>query len=303
MNRSLRFGLLPLALALTVHLRGAGQTAPSPDELNSLRADNKQLSDELAAAWKESEKLKGDLAAAQAAAAKSSNQATDLQQQLDSAKADAAKVETPAPAAVPAAAAPAPAPAPDSAADSDAAKQLADAQDKLAVSLRSFSVVQDENSDLKASVDKLTSENAALAQQLEIAHTSVASLQVQAAATSQIEPLRTQVRQSQDEISSLASENEQLRTRLSLQSPVPGSNKPAPMRPSQALQAAAPAAAPAAPAPPESKTYVVVEGDTLTRISRKFYGTSGRWQDILNANRATLKDEKSLTVGSTLKIP
>jgi nucleoid-associated protein YgaU len=48
---------------------------------------------------------------------------------------------------------------------------------------------------------------------------------------------------------------------------------------------------------------VVVDGDTLTRISRKFYGTSARWEEILRANHDVLKDEKSLVVGSTLKIP
>ena len=193
-----------------------------------------------------------------------------------------------------------PAPAPES------ASQLADLQDKLAVSLRSFSVVQDENADLKASVDKLTSENAALSQQLELSRASVASLQIQAAATSQIDPLRTEVRQSQDEISRLASENEQLRTRMSLQSPGPGPGKPAPMRPGHGRgrrPLPAPAETAPAPAPPAAKTYVVVEGDTLTRISRKFYGTSSRWEDILNANRDVLKDEKSLAVGSTIKIP
>ena len=89
MNRSLRFGLLPIALALVGSLRGADQAAPapSPDELASLRSDNKQLSDELASAWKESEKLKTDLAAAQAALGKSAGQVTDLQQQLATAQA------------------------------------------------------------------------------------------------------------------------------------------------------------------------------------------------------------------------
>jgi nucleoid-associated protein YgaU len=48
---------------------------------------------------------------------------------------------------------------------------------------------------------------------------------------------------------------------------------------------------------------VVVQGDTLTKISRKFYGTSSRWQDILNANRGVVKNETSLVVGSSLTIP
>ena len=55
--------------------------------------------------------------------------------------------------------------------------------------------------------------------------------------------------------------------------------------------------------PAAAKTYVVAEGDTLTKISRKFYGTSTRWEEILKANHDVLKDEKSLVVGSTLKIP
>jgi len=284
MKRAFRFGLIPVALALAGHLNGADPAAPAAgaDELASLRADNKQLSDELAAAWKESEKLKADLAASQAALSKSADQSADLQKQLDSAKAARPEAQ---------------------AATGSDASQLADTQDKLAVALRSFTVVQDENTALKASIDKLTAENASLSQQLDIAHSSISSLQVQAAATSQIEPLRSEVRHAQDEISRLAAENSDLRARLSLQSPSP-SGKPVPMRPAQAaaVAAAEPQAAPAPPAP-APKTYVVVEGDTLTRISRKFYGTSSLWEDILNANHDVLKDEKSLVVGSSLKIP
>jgi nucleoid-associated protein YgaU len=76
-----------------------------------------------------------------------------------------------------------------------------------------------------------------------------------------------------------------------------------PQRPSQVSAASAAPVAAQAPPPPAAKTYVVVEGDTLTKISRKFYGSSGRWEEILKANHDILKDEKSLVVGSTLKIP
>jgi nucleoid-associated protein YgaU len=128
---------------------------------------------------------------------------------------------------------------------------------------------------------------------------------VQAAATSQIDPLRTELRQTQDETVRLAMENQQYRTRLAVQSTGPNSSRPAPTRPGQAPAAAAAAAFQPAPAPSPAapKTYVVAAGDTLTRISRKFYGSSGRWQDILNANRGVVKDEKSLVVGSTITIP
>lgn len=296
MNRSLRIGLVPIALALAGSLRAEDQAAPAqhPDDVASLRADNKQLSDELAAAWKEADRLKADLAAAQAAAAKSADETADLHKQLDAANAQAA-------AAKPEAAAPAPAP------DSDAAKQAADLQDKLALALRSFSVLQDENTQLKAAAEKAAAENASFSQQLEAARASIASLQVQAAATAKIEPLRLELRQAQDETTRLAIENEQFRTRLAIQSPGPGATRPAPTRPGQApaASAATPAATEAAavPAPAAPRTYVVVAGDTLTKISRRVYGSAGRWEDILNANRGVVKDEKSLVVGSTLKIP
>jgi nucleoid-associated protein YgaU len=48
---------------------------------------------------------------------------------------------------------------------------------------------------------------------------------------------------------------------------------------------------------------VVVDGDTLTKISRQYYGTSARWDEIFQANRDTLANESSLTIGATLRIP
>jgi nucleoid-associated protein YgaU len=289
MKRSIRFGLLTVALALSCSVRAddnaaAAPAAPAADDQASLKADNKQLSDELAAAWKETAELKAKVE--QLTADNSS-----MSQKLDATKADqAAKPD--APAAAPA--------------STDSNQQLADAQDKLATSLRSFSVLQDENADLKAQLDKLTADNATFSQQLTEARASIATLQVTAAATSQIDPLRNQLRQAQDEAGRLAAENEQLRTRVAIQSPGPGASRPMPQRPGAMSAPTAPAAAPApvaAAAPAAGKTYVVVEGDTLTKISRKFYGTSSRWEEILKANHDVLKDEKSLVVGSSLKIP
>src|SRR5271157_1348514 len=266
MKRSFRIGLLPIALALTGSLRADNQAAPAqhPDDVASLRADNKQLSDELAAAWKEGDRLKADLSAAQAASAKSEGEAADLRKQLEAAKAQAPKPEA-APAA----------------SESDAARQLADVQDKLSMSLRSFSVIQDENTQVKASLEKANADNASLAQQLDAARASIASLQAQNAAAAQVaaqvEPLRSELRLAQDESNRLAIENAQFRTRLALQSPGPGSVRPSPTRPGQAAAvSSAPAEAAAQPAPPAPRTHVVAEGDTLTKISRKYYGTSGR---------------------------
>lgn len=56
-------------------------------------------------------------------------------------------------------------------------------------------------------------------------------------------------------------------------------------------------------APVGGRTYVVRPGDTLGRISIKFYGTSSRYMDIYNANRDKLSSPNSVTVGQVLVIP
>lgn len=55
--------------------------------------------------------------------------------------------------------------------------------------------------------------------------------------------------------------------------------------------------------PASGRTYVVQPGDTLGGISRKVYGTSGRYMDIYNANRDQLSSPNNVTVGQTLVIP
>jgi nucleoid-associated protein YgaU len=55
--------------------------------------------------------------------------------------------------------------------------------------------------------------------------------------------------------------------------------------------------------PVSGRTYVVQPGDTLGKISLKFYGTSRRYMDIYNANRDRLASPNSVTVGQTLIIP
>jgi len=54
---------------------------------------------------------------------------------------------------------------------------------------------------------------------------------------------------------------------------------------------------------PNSRTYVVQRGDTLASISRKFFKTSTRWTQILDANRDVIDNPKKLTAGQTLVIP
>lgn len=83
---------------------------------------------------------------------------------------------------------------------------------------------------------------------------------------------------------------------------------------------AAPAAAPArpkadfsnvqagssqAPAAPEKKeeSYVVVAGDSLSKIAKRLYGDANQWRRIFEANRDRIKDPDLIQPGWKLRIP
>lgn len=51
------------------------------------------------------------------------------------------------------------------------------------------------------------------------------------------------------------------------------------------------------------RLHVVQGGDTLSKIAQKYYGSRARWKDILQANRATMKNENDLHVGQQITIP
>ena len=50
-------------------------------------------------------------------------------------------------------------------------------------------------------------------------------------------------------------------------------------------------------------SYVVQPGDTLSSISKRFYGSSRRWKDIFKANRDRLVSPESVRQGQTLRLP
>lgn len=49
--------------------------------------------------------------------------------------------------------------------------------------------------------------------------------------------------------------------------------------------------------------YTVKQGDTLSKISKKFYGTPNRWQSLYEANRGSIQNMDNLKVGTVLTIP
>jgi len=57
------------------------------------------------------------------------------------------------------------------------------------------------------------------------------------------------------------------------------------------------------PIPPGARTYTVESGDTLRSISRLFYKTGARWQEIQDANFGPIDGTVKLKVGMTLIIP
>ncbi|MCF7886825.1 MAG: LysM peptidoglycan-binding domain-containing protein [Candidatus Omnitrophica bacterium] len=53
----------------------------------------------------------------------------------------------------------------------------------------------------------------------------------------------------------------------------------------------------------EYEDYTIVENDTLQKISRKFYGTTKKWELIYQENKDTLKSPDKIYPGKTIKVP
>jgi nucleoid-associated protein YgaU len=59
----------------------------------------------------------------------------------------------------------------------------------------------------------------------------------------------------------------------------------------------------AAAAPQAERTYTVQSGDTLSKISKQFYGDANKYMKIFEANRDVLNDPNMIKVGQVLKVP
>jgi nucleoid-associated protein YgaU len=72
----------------------------------------------------------------------------------------------------------------------------------------------------------------------------------------------------------------------------------------QAPPAAAAAAASAGGASSEAaRTYTVQAGDSLSKISKQFYGDANKYMKIFEANKDKLTDPNKVNVGTELLIP
>ena len=52
-----------------------------------------------------------------------------------------------------------------------------------------------------------------------------------------------------------------------------------------------------------AKTYVVVNGDSLSKIAKREYGDAKQWHRIYEANRDIIKDPDLIYPGQELKVP
>jgi nucleoid-associated protein YgaU len=52
-----------------------------------------------------------------------------------------------------------------------------------------------------------------------------------------------------------------------------------------------------------SRTYVVVTGDSLSKIAQREYGDAQQWRRIYEANRDTVQDPDLIHPGQTLRLP
>lgn len=51
------------------------------------------------------------------------------------------------------------------------------------------------------------------------------------------------------------------------------------------------------------RTYVVVAGDSLSKIAKRVYGDAQEWRRIYEANRDIVKDPDLIHPGQTLRLP
>jgi nucleoid-associated protein YgaU len=65
--------------------------------------------------------------------------------------------------------------------------------------------------------------------------------------------------------------------------------------------------APAVPQPTgttgSGKTYVVVKGDSLSKIAQREYGDANKWRTIYEANKDLINDPDLIYPGQELKVP
>ena len=58
-----------------------------------------------------------------------------------------------------------------------------------------------------------------------------------------------------------------------------------------------------APGTSAARNYVVVKGDTLSKIAQREYGEASQWKRIYEANRDAISNPDLIYPGQTLRLP
>lgn len=206
----------------------------------------------------------------------------------------------------------------------------AETEAKLIAALAGAKMLRDENDSLKASAAALSKSKADLETELGRARSAFPL-------AAQAQTLREQLQQVQGQAASLLDENSRLKARLAMAGGAGNVTNPASMGlPNMTPASAAPTSAPGGGVTATFVTSVggvpttagnsgitsggitikgrpvggaalrfhtVTSGDTLSKISNTYYGTPGRWAEILVANRDILGEDNNLVIGRTLRIP
>lgn len=159
-----------------------------------------------------------------------------------------------------------------------------------------------------------SAQSATLGNDLSVARNEANALRADAARVSALQQenaaLAARLRQAQATLDQIAA-NARIIASGQASLPQQGSTAYAPARPgtpalsapSRTAPAAAPAPAPTPAPAPAVRYHTVTDGDSLSKISQRYYGTANRWQDIYEANRAVLRGENALRPGQKLRIP
>jgi nucleoid-associated protein YgaU len=213
-------------------------------------------------------------------------------------------------------------------------KARAESEVKLTAALEGAKMLRAENDQLKSSASELAKSKNDLEAELARAR-AVLPLAAQA------QTLREQLQQVQTQAASLADENSKLKARLAVMGGSSGSNGTLQLTSANLHPTPAAPVTPAAPGGGVTATFVtnvptsaaaagpttnatfasatanaknrtagvalrfhtVTSGDTLSKISNTYYGSPGRWAEILVANRDILGEDNNLVIGRTLRIP
>jgi phage tail protein X len=211
-------------------------------------------------------------------------------------------------------------------ADSADQARLSELEEKLAVSLRNYTQVQEENARLRSDLNRTRAENSALAGQLksslaqnEQAQTALAQLnrellaekdaraqaeQSTAAVRAQMSAVVSAQKAAEPGLSGARASPASSAAALQLAGAPPADPPPtAELRTNPQRLRAAATAEPAAPAPSSPRIHRVQAGDTLEKIAQKYYGAPERWSRIYAANNDLLRDGRALRAGMELEIP